>query len=81
MVWVGRNSMNLLVKVHGGASYNGRNSMNLLVRVHGSASCNGRNSMRVTEGPSLWQDNDLRCLKANLVCGRVKPIGNDSIEQ
>ncbi|QCE04221.1 hypothetical protein DEO72_LG8g2255 [Vigna unguiculata] len=35
---LGRNSMNLLVKVHGGASYNGRNSVNLLVRVHGGAS-------------------------------------------
>jgi len=28
-----------------------------------------------------WQDNDLRRLKANLVCGRVKPIGNGSAEQ
>ena len=38
-VWVGRNSMTLLVKAHGGASSNGRNSMNLVVRVHGGASC------------------------------------------
>jgi len=32
--------------------------------------------MRVARGPSLWQDNGLRYLKANLVRGRVKPIGN-----
>jgi len=31
--------------------------------------------------PSLWQDNDLRCLKVNLVRGRVKPIGNGSVER
>ena len=37
--------------------------------------------VRVVGGPSLWQDNDLRCLKANLVCGWVKPIGNGSAEQ
>jgi len=37
--------------------------------------------VRVAEGPSLWQDNGLRCLKANLVLGRVKPIGNGSAEQ
>jgi len=30
----------------------------------------------VAGGLSLWQDNGLRCLKANLVSGRVKPIGN-----
>jgi len=30
---------------------------------------------------SLWQDNGLRCLKVNLVRGRVKPIGNGSAEQ
>jgi len=29
----------LLVRVHGGASFNGCNSMNLMVRVHGSVSC------------------------------------------
>jgi len=58
MVWIGRNSMNLLVKVHGGASYNGRNSVNLLVRVHGGASCNGRNSttllVRFRGGASIY---------------------------
>jgi len=32
--------------------------------------------VRVAEGLSLWQDNGLRCLKTNLVRGRVKPIGN-----
>jgi len=48
MVWLGRNSMNLLVRSHSGASCNGRNSMTLLVRAHGGASCNGRNSM------TLW---------------------------
>jgi len=32
--------------------------------------------VRVARGHSLWQDNDLRCLKANLVSDRVKPIGN-----
>ena len=30
--------------------------------------------VRVAGDPSLWQDNGLRCLKANLVCGRVKPV-------
>jgi len=39
MVWLGRNSMNLLVRSHGGASWLGCNSMNLLVRFHGGASC------------------------------------------
>ncbi|QCD99517.1 hypothetical protein DEO72_LG7g799 [Vigna unguiculata] len=105
----GHNFMNLLMRVHGDASYNGRNCMNLLVIVHGGASCNGHNSMtllvgahdgasgngrnstnlfsvltqvvRVVGGPSVWQDNGLRCLKANLVRGRVKPIGNGSAEQ
>jgi len=37
--------------------------------------------VRVAGDPSLWQDNVLRCLKANLVRGRVKPIGNGSTEQ
>jgi len=37
--------------------------------------------VRVARGPSLWQDNGLRRLKANLVHGRVKPIGNGSAEQ
>jgi len=37
--------------------------------------------VRIAGGPSLWQDNDLRCLRANLVRGRVKPIGNGSAEQ
>jgi len=46
-VWVGRNSMTLLVRVYGGASSNGRNSMNLVVRVHGGASSNGCNSMNL----------------------------------
>jgi len=32
--------------------------------------------VRVVGGPSLWQDNGLRCLKANLVSGREKLIGN-----
>jgi len=46
-VWVGRNSMTFLVRVHGGTLSNGRNSMNLVVRVHGGASSNGRNSMNL----------------------------------
>jgi len=33
--------------------------------------------VRVAGDPSLWQDNGL---KANLLDGRVKPIGNGSIE-
>jgi len=37
--------------------------------------------VRVAGGPSLWQDNGLRRVKANLVSGRVKPIGNGSAEQ
>jgi len=37
--------------------------------------------VRVAGDPSLWQDNGLRCFKANLVGGRVKPIGNGSAEQ
>jgi len=37
--------------------------------------------VRVAGGPSLWQDNGFRRLKANLVCGRVKRIGNGSTEQ
>jgi len=37
--------------------------------------------VRVVGGLSLWQDNGLRCLKANIVRGRVKPIGNGSAEQ
>jgi len=37
--------------------------------------------VRVAGGSSLWQDNGLRRLKANLVRGRVKPIGNGSAEQ
>jgi len=44
---LGRNSMNLVVRVHGGASSNGRNSINLVVKVHGGASSNGRNSMNL----------------------------------
>ena len=35
MVWLWRNSMNLLVRSHGGASWLGHNSMTLLVRAHG----------------------------------------------
>jgi len=38
MVWLGRNSMTLLVRAHGGASWSGRNSMTLLERAHGGAS-------------------------------------------
>jgi len=37
--------------------------------------------VRVAVGPSLWQDNGPRHLKANRVRGRVKPIGNGSAEQ
>jgi len=37
--------------------------------------------VRVAGGPSLWQDNGHRRLKVNLVCGKVKPIGNGSTEQ
>ena len=44
MVWVGHNSMNLLVRSHGGVVCDGRNSMNLLVRSHGGSLCDGRNS-------------------------------------
>ncbi|QCD82368.1 hypothetical protein DEO72_LG2g2704 [Vigna unguiculata] len=36
--------------------------------------------VRVAGGLSLWHDNGLRCLKVNLVCGRVKPIDNGSAE-
>jgi len=32
--------------------------------------------VRIAGDPSLWQDNGLRCLKANLMSGRVKPIDN-----
>jgi len=35
----------------------------------------------VVGGPSLWQDNSLRCLNTNLIRGRGKPIGNGSVEQ
>jgi len=35
MVWVGRNSMNLLVRSHGGALCDECNSMDLLVRNQG----------------------------------------------
>ncbi|QCD92875.1 hypothetical protein DEO72_LG5g944 [Vigna unguiculata] len=68
---VGLNSMNILLRSHGGASWLGRNSTTLLVRAHGGAS----------RGPGIRQDNGLRCLKANLVRGRVKPIGNGFVEQ
>jgi len=37
--------------------------------------------VRVAGDPSLWQDNGLRRLKANLVHGRVKPIGNGYAKQ
>jgi len=37
--------------------------------------------MRVVGGPSLWQDNGLRWSWTNLVCGRVKPIGNGYAKQ
>jgi len=37
--------------------------------------------VRVAGGPSLWQDNGLRCLKANLMRGWVKLIGIGSAEQ
>jgi len=37
--------------------------------------------VRVAGDPSLWQDNGLRCLKANLVHGMVKLIGNGSTKQ
>jgi len=32
--------------------------------------------VKVAGDPSLWQHNGLRCLKANHVIGRVKPISN-----
>ena len=38
MVWVGRNSMTLLMRAHGGTSGNGRNSTNFLIRFRGGAS-------------------------------------------
>jgi len=41
MVWIGHNSMDLLVRSHGDASCNGRNFMTLLVRAHSGASGNG----------------------------------------
>jgi len=37
--------------------------------------------VRVVGDPNFWQDNGLKCLKANIVRGRVKLIGNGSIEQ
>ena len=37
MVWVEHNSMNLLVRSHGGVVCDGRNSMNLLVSFRGGA--------------------------------------------
>jgi len=37
--------------------------------------------VRVVGYPSLWQDNGLKCLKSNLVRGRVKPIDNDFVER
>jgi len=37
--------------------------------------------VKVIGGSSLWQDNGLRCFKANLVRGKVKPIGNGFAEQ
>jgi len=37
--------------------------------------------VRVAGDPSLWQDNDLRRLKTNLVRGRVKLIDNSFAEQ
>jgi len=36
--------------------------------------------VRVAGDLSLWQDNGLRCLKANLMRGRVKRIDNGSAE-
>jgi len=73
--------MKLLVRLHGGVGCDGHNSMNLLVRSHGGVVCDGLTQVvRVARGPSLLQDNGLRSLKANLVRGRVKPIGNGSVE-
>jgi len=37
--------------------------------------------VRVVGDPSLWQDNGLIWSWTNLVCGRVKHIGNGSTEQ
>jgi len=37
--------------------------------------------VRVAGDPSLWQDNSLKWSWANLVRGKVKPIGNDSAKQ
>jgi len=34
--------------------------------------------VRMAGALSLWEDNGLRCLKVNLMRGRVKPIGNGS---
>jgi len=54
MVCLGRNSMNLLVRSHGGASWLGRHSMTLSVRAHGGASWSGHNSMTLFGGSSWW---------------------------
>jgi len=51
-VWVGRNFVTLLVRVHGGASSNGCNSMNPVVRVHGGASCKDVLPRRFRSGAS-----------------------------
>jgi len=51
---LGHNSMNLLVRSHGGASWSGRNSMDLLVRSHGGASWSRRNSMTLFGESSWW---------------------------
>jgi len=45
---LGRNSINLLVRSHGGASWSRHNSMTLLVGAHGGASWLGRNSTKVS---------------------------------
>jgi len=51
---LGRNSVNVFVRSHGGASWSGHNSINLLVRFHGGASWSGRNSMTPFSGSSWW---------------------------
>jgi len=45
MVWIGRNSINFLMRSHGSVICDGHNFMNLLVRSHGDALCGRHNFM------------------------------------
>ncbi|QCE14623.1 hypothetical protein DEO72_LG11g1626 [Vigna unguiculata] len=88
LVWIGHNSMTLLVRVHGGVSSNGRNSMNLVVRVQGGALSNGRNSMnlvvRVQGGTSSNGRNSMNHsvrVHGGASCFVVVPHDQDVIPQ